>query len=402
MTRLRYPGAVAKVSAGALLASFLAITDAAPYPGIAALVPTVAAAGLLLSGTALPGLAWPGLCYVGRISFSWYLWHWPLMVFFGATVIGLSAAIVASFAAAALTYALVEQPVRTSTTLRRSPVATYALGAVLLAFGAGTGFALKHFGPDAVYLGEGRWLSRAAIAKDLPTIYADLCLLRFDDVVQPACIYGAVNGTKTVVLFGDSHAANWFTPLDIVAREHGWRLLVRIKAACSPVEGATMSRGWNRTPYPECEAWRRQAIAEIAGLRPDLIIVASATRSTVAAETDVLNRLAGSPLVVMRGTPVLPENPLRCLAEGSSPERCVWPVAPAVYGRYPATSQEQMPRGARIVDLNHAVCPAGTCRAVTGARVLMVDNQHLTASFSATLAGALGATLTPNGAPANE
>ncbi len=225
------------VSGAALLASFYCISDATPYPGLAALVPTAAAATLLYCGAhvtnATAWLTWPSLRLAGRVSFSWYLWHWPLIVLIGTTPLGVCAAIALSFLAAVATYHLVEQPARLSLLLRQSQRATYLFGALLLVLAVGTGFGMKHLAPDDVHIGGGVFLSRTSIKWDRPAIYKDRCLLRHDDVAYGACAYGAPAGRKTVVLFGDLHAGNWFSGLDKAAGTLGWRLLVRVQGGLS-------------------------------------------------------------------------------------------------------------------------------------------------------------------------
>ncbi len=245
--------ALGLAAAVVLLGSTVTISEAVPYPGFAALAPTGAAALLIYSGASsrptLVGFALSlrPLKYVGRLSYSWYLWHWPLLVFAGLTSgIGHTlAAIALSFLLAAATYHFIECPVRFSARLKSSPRLTYALGASLVALAVGTGLAMKHFAPDKVDIGNGILLSRDAIKSDRPIIYRDRCLLRFDDIAYAPCVYGTAAGDRTVVLLGDSHAGNWFSPLDAAARELGWRLLVRIKASCRPIDGPQNSHRWH-------------------------------------------------------------------------------------------------------------------------------------------------------------
>jgi hypothetical protein len=123
-------------------------------------------------------------------------------------------------------------------------------------------------------------------------------------------------------------------------------------------------------------------------MRPDLVIVASTTPgSTPADELSILDRLSGRALVVARDTPILPDDPLRCLAVARNPDKCVWPLEKSRGNGYPRTPNSALPGSATVVDLSSIICPQGVCRAVTDGRLLMVDSQHLTARFSVTLAG---------------
>ena len=69
-----------------ILASIVLLSDATPFPGYAALLPVMGAAGVVLGGIggrnpAAPLLAHPVVVHVGLISYPLYLWHWPLIAF---------------------------------------------------------------------------------------------------------------------------------------------------------------------------------------------------------------------------------------------------------------------------------------------------------------------------------
>ena len=167
-TTVRLPrlGAVALGWAGiaAIVYASFSFTGETAFPGTAALVPTLGAGALILSGTALAasargvtrprfGAGWilslPPVRYVGRISYSWYLWHWPFLVFAAAiwgprlSVAAGLAAVAASWVPTQLTHTLIEDPVRRAPMLKRMPNRAIALGltctAVALAVGIGLG-----------------------------------------------------------------------------------------------------------------------------------------------------------------------------------------------------------------------------------------------------------------------
>ena len=407
--RGRSASAIGVVSLVMLVACFFAISGGVPYPGFVAAVPTLAAA-MLIAANAGPGTAAGALLgaapmrFAGQVSFSWYLWHWPLIVFgrlaWGDAPVVAAAMIVLSFALAALTFRFVEQPVRNGRLSVRPLAATYALGGVLVAAGGASSAAMRHLAPDGVHLGGGVYASARALRRDRPVIYDDGCLLRFADVESPPCIYGAPDGARTVVLFGDSHAGNWFVPLEAAARQEGWRLLVRINASCRPVDAAqTVDDGGRQRAYHECADWRAQVLDEIARLKPDLVVVGGSPHALpLGAELGVLTRLAdAAPTIAMRDTPWLPENPVACLRKTQDPARCVWPAMRSA-NNYPRTPDAEMPPRVRVLDLVENVCPAAQCHAVLDGRVVMFDSNHFTASFAATLSGAFRKLL-KSGAP---
>jgi SGNH domain (fused to AT3 domains) len=89
---------------------------------------------------------------------------------------------------------------------------------------------------------------------------------------QPDCQFGDPRGTKTVVLLGDSHAQQWMPALNAAATAAGWKLLSWTKAACSVAEVTLYEPKLGRT-YWECDERRRQTIAKVIALDPDLLVV---------------------------------------------------------------------------------------------------------------------------------
>lgn len=390
-----------------LVACFAAISNRQPYPGLIATVPTLAATLLIHANVGRQTgvaaiLANPALRYIGRISFSWYLWHWPLLVFgrmaFGNHVAVQAGMIALSFLLASLTYRFIEQPVRHGPIFTRALIPTYALSLGLIGAGAMTGVAMRHLVPDGVLISDGVYVSARAIRRDRPIIYADRCLRRFADVDYPLCAYGERSAARTVVLFGDSHAGNWFAPLDGAAKAEGWRLLVRIKASCRPIDAEQIAlEGGHERPYTECRSWREAVLAEIDRLAPDLIVVAGTGHDfPIDAERRVLARLAGAAqrVVIMRDTAWFPEDAVACLRKTGDPARCQWPLAKLLPPHnFPRTPEEELPPRARVLDMSHRICPDGRCRAVQDGRIVMFDRHHLTASFSRTLSGDFRAVL---------
>ena len=390
---------VSGLAAAALGIAFFAIDKSVPYPGIAATVPTLATATLIYCGGlsrtwTSKALSAPPAQLVGRVSYSWYLWHWPVLVLLAPIFVGAhydppAAAILAiaiSFLLAVATFRWIETPLRNSALLKSSLRSTYLVGAVLIAIGVAVGLGMKHFGPDSVSLGDGRWVSRSAALKDLPRIYDDRCLLHFEDIEQPPCVYGAPAGTRTVILFGDSHAANWFVPLHAAAANRGWKVLVRTKASCRPLDAPPSHT--SGAPYRECEQWRVNVLREIELVRPDVVIVASAGAASLESESTIFESVAAVSrnLVIMRDTPRLAEPPLNCLARNIDAQQCAWPLKDSLPSKlYPQSKDADLPANAAIKDFNARICPGGICHAVTGGMLLMGDNQHFTASFAATL-----------------
>ena len=109
------------VGAALIVISALAIHESFPFPGALAIVPVLGTALVLLAGSSETvgvnkALATRPMVAIGDASYSWYLWHWPVIVFaallFPRNPTILIVAAVVSIAPALLSYRFVEQPIR--------------------------------------------------------------------------------------------------------------------------------------------------------------------------------------------------------------------------------------------------------------------------------------------------
>ncbi len=111
--------------------------------------------------------------------------------------------------------------------------------------------------------------SLGAAKNDLPQVYGDECILEVGEPTPKDCVYGDPAGSVTIVLFGDSHAAQWMPAMDLVAIENGWRLIVHTKKACPSSEIPTIKD----PDGTDCAVWRAAVIAQIGELQPDLVVM---------------------------------------------------------------------------------------------------------------------------------
>jgi peptidoglycan/LPS O-acetylase OafA/YrhL len=113
--------------------------------------------------------------------------------------------------------------------------------------------------------------SLSSAAADKPLIYDNDCMLS-DGVNQPGfCIFGNASSSTTIVLFGDSHAAQWFPALHRIADSRGWRLETFTKVGCPTADVPT-----TRTDRdPNCDEWRDAVFERLAAVQPDLVVMSS-------------------------------------------------------------------------------------------------------------------------------
>jgi hypothetical protein len=255
--------------------------------------------------------------------------------------------------------------------------------------------------------------SLAAATDDLPPIYSDGCHLDVTGVTPLDCVFGDSGGKVTVVLFGDSHAAQWFPALERLAREHAWRLVSMTKSACATADIAIWNDIVKRT-YDECGRWRDAVFARMATEHPDLVVV-SASRGYKAmvkgeavpiaqvqdqwdaAQGRTLDRLAGlaGNVVVIGDTPRAVADPPTCLsAHLDNATACALPFAKAVNPGWTAgEAAVATAAGASFIDPTAWVCRTDPCPAVNGRLLVFRDQHHLTATYARALAERLYARL---------
>ena len=431
--------AIGWLGVGAIAFATLTFGPDTPFPGTAALVPTLGAAALILAGASAQAQGrWSSAAllslgpfrYVGRISYSWYLWHWPALIFAIALWGTLSplagvAVIAASWLPTALTHGLVEEPFRRSKRLVAFPRRALVLGAGCTAIALGAALLLVNLQPTlktaprsdvrgALALKDGATpQSRADAVRPNPLkawadrgeSFADGCLVGISGTNSNRCLYGDPHGNRTLILFGDSHAMQYFPPLQEVAKRNHLRLIALTKAECTPAEVEVKSMVADRE-YSQCDAWREEELEriEMAG-RSTVVVMSSDTAYTPYGEggeqlsgseaadameagyVATLQRLHryGLRTIVIGDTPLAPDEIPACVSEHLEDlTSCDFPHAPTWEKEFERRAADRAP-GSHLIDLTPEICPQGICRSVIGNALVYRDDNHLTATFARTL-----------------
>jgi hypothetical protein len=321
-----------------VLMACVQLGESTPYPGTAALAPVLGTSLIVGAGIAAPRggpgavLSVAPLRAIGRLSYSWYLWHWPVLLL-ATPLLGRSLDLAGRLAAAAvaaglaaLTLHLVENPIRFADPLRRSAGRSLALGGGLTAAGAVAGLVLVLLVPPPV--GRGAAAAQptisatapaservvdphdAAVAAlteqvqavvaasaevdtvpsnlspplaeapaDKPAVFVNGCVRSWAGTGQEECASGDVGSTTTVVTVGDSHAAMWQPALEQVAAQHGWRLETMAKVLCPLLDLPTYSPYLGRE-YSECHEWRAEIFDRLRAERPEIVVLDMGRRYT--------------------------------------------------------------------------------------------------------------------------
>ncbi|MFC5995361.1 acyltransferase family protein [Pseudonocardia hispaniensis] len=413
-----------------LLSCGMVLQVGSVFPGYAALWPTVCAGLVLLAGAtgcrhgADRFLSTRTMRYLGDISYSLYLWHWPLLLFVLVAAdretvgLGGGALIIAgSLVLAMLTYHLVEEPVRRA---RLGVGGQYRVGAVslivvLMAAGVWQFVAVVRAGPVAVIGGPDHPGASALLAdfsySGAPEVSALPPMVavaedwaRMDDwecTPLPAfpaldrCDQPVESPTRRIVLVGDSHAQQYAAALIPIAEERGWQLTSIARGAC-PFSTASEVDPEDQ----DCVAWNEAAAEEIAHLRPDAVFTL-ATRDVRAGLTEQtppgfveqwrrMNDL-GIPVLAVRDNPRFDHSPPECLQQlGRGAQECgvardevLAPVPP--YALLP-----QVPANVRFLDFSDLLCDDRFCPAEVGNVLVYMDSNHVSASYTASMAPMIG------------
>jgi peptidoglycan/LPS O-acetylase OafA/YrhL len=402
----------------AILGAGVMLDGLRPYPGAWALVPALGTAAVLAFGkdpamraSVSAGLSIAPLQAIGRLSYAWYLWHWPVLLL-GRTLfddtLDVSLALAAfSLATAWLSYRYVESPVRSAKILRRHPRTTLLAG--LLAIVAAFAGCREWREAARTWARDPAQLPVAKIRHDRPAIYKLGCDEWYRNARVKICAFGDPAAPHTAVLMGDSISGQWFPAVEHIFVGAGWRLLVINKSSC-PMVDAPIFYDWIGREYVECEEWRNRALAMLPSLEPDVVLIGSRgtyplTHAQWRDGTErVLREISkATPRIgVLQPTPLIPFDPVLCL------NRNRW--RPAPLGKLfqctaPASSPEMdsiraalasaiahVP-GAHMIDLTEGICPHGQCVAQRGNMLVYRDDHHLAPGFVMAMGAPLEASL---------
>lgn len=432
--------ALAALGLALIAFAVLFYSPATPFPGFAALVPAVGAALLIHTSTNMTqtavarALSVAPVVYVGKISYSLYLWHWPLLVFadyeFGHELQGWHRVLLmaAAVAISALSYRYVEQPAR-----RAGPPVTRRLvfigGAAAIILAAGL----------SQIIVKGRGLPGrlspdvADLARAMPTkgpANGGMCSpesSRQRREADSACVIGDRSASSPrFALWGDSHAgaivpavSGYATPLNIKGYNIG-------RAGCPPLFGleneSAVFRKCLEPPRELERILRDENIREIvmfarwglyaegepsqneAGTRPRRFVEADDAANRLAfarvlRATVEKVRAAGKRIVIIGPVPEFDVNvPSAVIKAAMRGKREDIVIPRAVFEKrqravLPLLAELSRMEGVRVVYPHDFLCDADVCRGAVGDKALYVDDDHLSPEGARTIDPALRAVL---------
>ncbi len=347
----------------AIAAASVLYSSHTAFPGYAALLPTLGAALVIGAGIVEPSgtlrvgriLALRPLTYVGDRSYTFYLWHWPVLIIaaqytghtlsVGTNLLLLGGALLISI----ITYKFFENPIRhMKWQSASSPLILWPASIVIATVVAGiiqisaenkeTSVAVAALPPEHVFMSQQQISENSKAAElqlkrevaatksnhALPAVVSSVeaarqnasipvglspspgalisdhynypagCAAHSGETVSSICRLGSPSAKRSIVIIGDSHAQMWMPALLSMADHDGWTIIPIGKSACTPAQWTSPSGS------PECHAWFKWAIPKAESLHPDVALITGAYGSSGASDVSTAMSAIGALTATMR------------------------------------------------------------------------------------------------------
>lgn len=409
-----------------------------PFPSYTALLPVLGTAAVIWAGESahswsptLIGKSGP-IQWIGDVSYSLYLWHWPLVVLYPLIqghpigIKGGVALLTIMIALAWLSKRYIEDPFRHGDVWKRTgrsfgfaATGMAAIAAVSIAsvtvIDAKIAAADTEKPPYASVQDlraevEETLASRAWQIPDqlggresqAEEWVVDNCIDVDSDAAREQCVYGDTNSALTIVLIGDSFATHLLQGLRGAFGEE-YKILPLTLGQC-PVVDVPVAFGGESKVFENCVKHNEKNLDLIKEISPEAIIISDATRTTynrivgiesgeekIEAYKAGTDRAYDNIAASYSGPVVLVESPshANCEPENglSTPRDCSAAKSPANIAAlqdYKTKSAEQ--RGFDVIDMRSWLCSdEGACPLLIGSTLTRADGVHLASKFSARL-----------------
>ena len=264
-----------------VIASAFIFNETTAFPGLNAVLPVLGTVMLIATIN-----SWPPFLndvansrlfqWLGEISYPLYLWHWPLLVLpstYFARPLAVYERIIAIFATivlADLTHRFIEEPFRKRKIL---PTIVFKQSAAITLVSVLIGTTIIFTSSDRINVSGINGAVSLAQIKARPLVYEGGCHANYAETKSDACEYAELNSQKTMVLYGDSHAAQWFPALAEIASRSGYKLVSLTKSACPSVDVVRSDQGAFK--MSRCKKWREDSIQRIMKMKPDVLVMSS-------------------------------------------------------------------------------------------------------------------------------
>lgn len=464
---VRINAALAWCGLAGIIATVILFSETTTFPGPWALAPVMATAFLLRGGNASlwsPDaiLRISPMQWLGSRSYSAYLWHWPVLIIAAAaldkklSVFEGLVCLMMSLALSEFSYRCVENPVRRNHNI--AGVRALVLAVSLIAVISGSAVLAQNNQPslnggvaataptlvtetsttidlnvstttvpakpelpgqsppvDAIVqamtatgLPSNITPSLQQAISDMPTIYSNNCHASFSATRPKKCVYGDVNSSIVIGLYGDSHAAQWFPAFEKLAIKRNWKLISYTKRGCPPADIPTYSKVLGKV-YKECAPWRENVLQQMVTDGVQTVFIAQFDR-LLSASTRVpmwqkewrvglqstIDQLIAKGItpVLMEDTPYPGQDVPTCLSRHYTNVQLCNPTISSAYRDDMHQMLEDFDAGdTHVLWTRQWFCTDVGCPTVVGNILVYRDDNHMSVTFASLIAPLLDAAI---------
>jgi peptidoglycan/LPS O-acetylase OafA/YrhL len=395
------------------------------FPGYAALLPTGGVILVIISAENSTRFGVDKLLgskpflYFGSMSYGFYLWHWPLLIFYYAyfdvervPVASGLAIIVSAFILSFISVKILETPVRKISIKHSKKKLAIVLAGLLIPlfcvngvwayFVSGQDQAEQKYNledyPGAMAISDSvepvpdkePVPSALAVKEDLPAFY-DMteCFSGMEEEKMAKCSLGEKeNPEYTIALVGGSHSGHWYPALEKLSDKMKLKIEIYNKDACR-----FSADDFDGLLNASCMDWNEKVIGMLKEEPPDLVF----TTANVGAGDKVpggyieqWKKLKGiTEIFAVRDNPAMEGDPPTCVEKKGSVEECSMPRDKVLSEVIPWENTEGIPANVTFADLSEYFCDDESCPPVIGNVLVYRDYHHISTLYSRTMAVAL-------------
>ncbi len=422
---------LALVGLGCISVSALLITNQTPFPGLAAIFPTLGTLLVIIAavefGVISRVMAWRPIQWIGDKSYAIYLWHWPILIgvpfvtFTALTLPQKLLIVLGTLLLAGLTERFIEQPIAKTQPTKAKVFALTATTSVFIAslsglainFGNERIASELNFGKAGEIASHECFGAAARLSQDgscdnssLRGVYPALNVAASDTPVLPEecfsvtreqtdatfCELGSRTGQVRVAAVGDSHLAQFAGALNVLALRNNWKMDIYAKGGC-PFSYAV--RKHDALLTKNCPIWVGKVSEQLEKESYDIIITSQrAGVEWIGGNGQAISGLSklwadlvssGNRIIAIKDSPSPGQNNVACLLTGA---KCNFERSSALRFDPQLDAASSNPQ-VTLIDFDNVYCEATECLPVIGNAVVYRDDNHLTDTFARTLAPAI-------------
>lgn len=427
----------------AIFGSALLFNADTNFPGVIALIPVSATLVIIVLGsTNQPQRSsnykvLSPILGLGNISYSLYLWHWPILlcalIVFGSNITATTKLFFLAFAVglSVISWMFIEkkfQQIASQNQLNKIVKVLISTLITLIVL-ATIAISITHkFQENNNFINAtspGCLGAEAVVGSNCPNAFESKALMdpgyaatdyaqnTFDDCSEgheigrlsdaPICAYGDINAQQTILLVGDSHAGQWLPAIIKIAERHDLKVITTVRSSCffnniapfvpGDVEGA-------------CQQWQKETLDYILKASPNYVVIAGLSPygyefgKAVLPEypilksgfKSVLSQIVsnGSSIFIIKDTPYMEESIPTCVSKYPDPKQCRKNRQSVLDNHVDLLAEAgHEVAGVSVIDLNNFICDQEFCYSTVGGLIVFRDHQHITKSFAESLSNQL-------------